>query len=72
MHSLTPNSLNYSTDSLDFQFSSVWITSLAHAKCLFKTIFGHNYFTSELIFKIFAALFRTFGLQKDDKVIFVL
>ena len=50
----------------------IWITSLAHAKGIFKIIFGHNYFTSEPIFKIFAALFTTFGLQKDDIVIFFL
>ena len=46
------------------------ITSLAHAKCLFKIIFGHNNFISESIFKIFATLFTTFRLQKDDKVRF--
>ena len=33
-------------------------------------IFGHNYFISESIFKIFVALFRTHELQKDDMVIF--
>ena len=55
---------------LDFQFKGVWITSLAHAKCLFKMIFGHNYFISEAIFKLFVALFRTHELQKDGMVIF--
>ena len=35
-------------------------------------IFGHNYFISEPIFKIFVALFRTYGLQKDGMVIFFL
>ena len=66
VHSWAPNSLNYSTDSLDFQFSGVRITSPAHAKGLFKIFFGHNYFTSEPIFNFFVALFTTFGLQNDD------
>ena len=35
-------------------------------------IFGHNYFISEPIFKLFAALFRTHELQKDGMVIFFL
>ena len=48
----------------------VWITTLAHAKCLCKIIFGHNYCNCEPIFKLFAALFTTFGLQKDGMVIF--
>ena len=39
-------------------------------KFLFKIIFGHHYFISDPIFKIFKALFITFGLQKDDMVIF--
>ena len=69
MHSCAPNSKNYSTDLLDFQFKGVKITSLAHAKCLFKMIFGHNYFISERIFKLFVALFRTHELQKDGMVI---
>ena len=41
-------------------------------KCLFKMIFGHNYFISEPIFKLFVALVRTHELQKDDMVIFFL
>ena len=57
---------------LDFQFSGAWITSLSHVKGLFKIIFEHNYFTTEPIFKNFAAHFRTFGLQNDDIVIFFL
>ena len=48
------------------------MTSLAHAKCLFKMIFGHNYLIGEPIFKLFVALFRTHELQKDDMVIFFL
>ena len=40
-------------------------------KGLFKIMFWHNYFTSEPIFKIFAALFMTFGFQKDDNNIFL-
>ena len=31
---------NYSTDLLDFHFEGAWFTSLAHAKGLFKIIFG--------------------------------
>ena len=34
--------------------------------------FGHNYFISEPIFKVFVALFRTHELQKDGIVIFFL
>ena len=33
-----------------------------------ETIFGLIYIISEPIFKTFAALFTTFGLQKDDMV----
>ena len=33
-------------------------------------IFGHNYFISEPILKVFVALFRTPELQKDGMVIF--
>ena len=43
-----------------------------HAKGLFKINFGHNHFLCEPIYKIFVALFRTFGLQKIDMVIFFL
>ena len=35
-------------------------------------IFGHNYFISEPIFKLFEALFRTHELQKDGMVKFFL
>ena len=35
-------------------------------------IFGHTYFISESIFKLFVALFRTHELQKDGMVIFFL
>ena len=35
-------------------------------------IFGHNYFISEPIFKLFVAHFRTHELQKDGMVIFFL
>ena len=49
-----------------------WITSLAHAKCLLKCFFGHNYFISEPIFQLFVARFKTHGLQKDGMVIFFL
>ena len=62
----------FTTELPDFQFKVVWITSLAHAKCLFKIIFGHDYFIGDLIFKIYAALFTIFGLQQDDMVIFFL
>ena len=44
----------------------------AHAKCLFKKIFGHNYLISEPNFKLFVALFRTHEWQNDDMVIFFL
>ena len=60
------NCQTFSKNLPDFQIKGVWITSLAHAKCLFKIIFGHNYFISEPIFKIFVTLFTTLGLQKDD------
>ena len=35
-------------------------------------IVGHNYFISEPIFKLFVALSRTHGLQRDYMVIFFL
>ena len=41
-------------------------------KILFKMIFGRHCFISELIFKLFVALFRTHELQKDGMVIFYL
>ena len=39
-------------------------------KALVKIIFGRKFFIYELIFKIFVALFRTFGMQNDDMIIF--
>ena len=50
----------------------MWITSLAHAKCLFKMIFGHNCFIRVPIFKLFVTLSRTHDLLKDGIVIFLL
>ena len=44
----------------------VWIT---YSTGLFKINFGHDYFISGPIFKIFAACF-TAGLRKDDMVRF--
>ena len=35
-------------------------------------IYGHNYFISEPIFKLFVALFRTHELQNDGMVMFFL
>ena len=36
-----------------------------------KIIFGCEFFfIRRPIFKLFVALFRTFGMQKDDKIIF--
>ena len=57
-----------STDCLDFHFKvfGLQCTSLAHAKGLFKIIFGHYYFIIEQFFLIYTALFTTFGLQKYD------
>ena len=40
-------------------------------KALVQIIFGHIFFICEPIFKVFAALFKTFGMKKDDKVRFV-
>ena len=40
-------------------------------KALNKIFFGHKMFICELIFKISAALFKTFRMQKDDKIILV-
>ena len=39
-------------------------------KALVNIIFGHKVLICEPIFKNFVALFRTFGMQKDDKIIF--
>ena len=49
----------------------VWITSLAHAKGLFKVFLGIIILIVNR-FSFFAALFRTFGLQKNVMVIFFL
>ena len=35
-----------------------------------RKLLVHNYSISEPIFKLFVALFRTNGMQKDDMVIF--
>ena len=40
-------------------------------KVLIKIILGRRIFICEPIFKIFVALFKTFRLQKADKIIFV-
>ena len=34
-------------------------------------VFGRKFFIYEPIFKNFVALFTTFGMQKDDNIIFV-
>ena len=39
--------------------------------CQVKIILGRYIFIYEPIFKIFVALFTTFGMQKDDNIIFV-
>ena len=50
------------------------VTSLAYIftmkKALVKIIFVRKLLICEPIFKIFVALFRTFGMQKDAKIIF--
>ena len=38
-------------------------------KALLKIIFGCKIFVCQPIFKIFVALFTTFGRQKDSKII---
>ena len=43
---------------------------LVHTKGIFKLIFGDIIFISEPIFKMFVILFKTFWMQKDDRVIF--
>ena len=51
------------------------MTSLANnfsmQKYLFKHIVDVNFFICELIFKLFAAHFRTKGMPNHDKIIFV-
>ena len=39
-------------------------------KALFKTIFLHEIFICEPIFLIFVTLFKTFGMQNGDMLIF--
>ena len=39
-------------------------------KALFKNIFLHKIFICQMIFKIFVALFKTFGMQNGDILIF--
>ena len=41
-------------------------------KAIFKNIFLHNIFICQPIFKIFVALFMTFGMQIGDRLIFFL
>ena len=57
---------------LIFIFKVFGLPPLHMQKAYSKYFFFHNYFNCEPIFKIFAALFRTFGLQKNDMVIFFL
>ena len=57
-------------------FSGKIVTSLAGnftmEKALFKNIFLHKIFICQPIFKIFVALFKTFGMQNGDMLIFFL
>ena len=50
------------------------MTSLAYiftmGKAPVKVIFSHKIFICQSIFKIFVALFKTFGMQKDSKITF--
>ena len=55
-----------------FNFNVFGLPPLHMQKGLYKIIFGHKCFISEQIFKMFAALFTTFGMQKDYMVIFFL
>ena len=59
-----------------FFFLGKIVTSLADIftmkKALFKIIFSHKMFVCYPIFKIFEALFKTFGMQNVDMVIFFL
>ena len=41
-------------------------------KALFKSMFLHKIFICKPIFKIFVALFKTFGMQNGDMLIFFL
>ena len=55
-------------------FSGKIVTFLAGnftmEKALFKNIFLHNFFICQSIFKMFVALFKTFGMQNGDMLIF--
>ena len=42
-----------------------------NGKSLFKNICLHKIFICEPIFKIFVALFKTFGMQNSDMLIFL-
>ena len=57
-------------------FSGKIVTALADnftmEKALFKNIFLHKFFICQPIFKIFVALFKTFGMQNGDRLIFFL
>ena len=59
------------TNLPESKIKDVWIMSLAYAKSLFKSIFGHQIFICKPIFKMFAAHFRTKGMLTHDKIIFV-
>ena len=39
-------------------------------KALVQIIFGRIFFICQPIFKFFVALFKTLGMQKDDKITF--
>ena len=47
-----------------------WITYLVHAKCQIKIIFECTAVICKPISEIFVILFKTFGMQKDDTIIF--
>ena len=57
-------------------FSRKIVTSFAGnftmEKALFKNIFLYNFFFCKLIFNFFVALFKTFGMQNGDMLIFFL
>ena len=58
----------------NYIFSGIIVTPLAMIfaieKTLFEIIFGRKFFICEPSFKFCVALFKTFGMQKDDKIIF--
>ena len=47
-----------------------FITYLVHAKCQIKIIFECTTVICKPISEIFVILFKTFGMQKDDTIIF--